>query len=479
VTGARHRSVALACLALLSGCSLAPRYHTPDVVVSEGYREAAGDWQIAAATPLAAPGSPWWKAFGDAQLDALEEQLLRGNPDLQGAAARYAQARAIARQAGAARLPAFDAGASATRGRSSANAPRAGGVSSLSVDYDAGLQFAWELDLFGSARNTAASAGRRAEATAADVGAAQLALGAELASRYFALRGADAALALLDDTTRLYDRALALTRNRYSGGVAAATDVDQAQTQLQDARAQQAVVRFQRAIHEHAIAVLLGLAPAQFALAPAPGVSEAPAIAPLLPSALLLRRPDIAAAERRVAAANAEIGVARAAWFPVFSLRASGGYEATTTAAWFDAPSRYWAIGPAAVFPLLGWPANSARTSQARAAFDEAAASYRQTVLVAWREVEDQLAALHYFADEAAAEDAAAESARSAALHARRRYEGGVADYVEVTSTQSAALQAQRAALEARVQRLDAAVALLRALGGDWRESALAQAAAR
>lgn len=471
-------TVALGLATLLASCSLAPHYERPQVEAPETYKELAGDWQQ---TPVgdAIPRGDWWRAFGDPQLDSIEERLAQGNQDLQAAAARYAQARAIARQANAARLPALGAGASATRARGSANAPRANGVSAIGNDYDAGLQFAWEIDLFGRARNEAAAARRRAEASGADLGAVQLALGAELASTYFSLRGADATLALLADAEKLYDRALTLTRNRYEGGIAAATDVDQAQTQLQNARAQLAAVRLQRATYEHAIAVLLGVPPAQFSLEASPMIGEAPPIAPLMPSALLLRRPDIASAERSVAAANAGIGVARAAWFPVFSLTASGGYEATTTPAWFDAPSRYWAIGPSAVFPLLDWGGKSGRTRQARAAFDEAVASYRQTVLVAWQEVEDQLAALHHLADEASAEDAAAESAKSSALHAQRRYEGGIADYVEVTSTQSAALQAQRAALDARVRRLNAAVALLRALGGDWSDSAQARSAAR
>lgn len=461
----------------LAGCSLAPRYERPSLIAPASYKEAAGDWQPAAATD--APRGAWWQAFGDPQLDALEEQLLQGNQDLQAAAARYAQARALARQALASRLPSVDAAGSATRTRGSANAPRSNGVASLGDDYDAGLQFAWEIDLFGRARNASLAARRRADASEADLGAVQLALGAQLASTYFALRGADATLALLDDAAGLYERALGLTRNRYSGGIAAATDVDQAQTQLLDARAQVAAVRLQRATLEHAIAVLVGVAPAQFTLAASPGVVEPPPITPLLPSTLLLRRPDIARAERAVAAANADIGVARAAWFPVFTLRATGGYEATTTPAWFDAPSRYWAIGPAAVLPLLDGGARSARTRQARAGLDEAVASYRQSVLVAWQEVEDQLAALHHLADEAAAEDAAAQSAQSSAYHAQRRYEGGIADYVEVTSTQTAALQARRAALDARVRRLNAAVSLLRAVGGDWGASAPARAAAR
>jgi outer membrane protein, multidrug efflux system len=472
------RMVGVVVAATLAGCSLAPRYEAPAVTTPASYKEAAGDWLPADAAP-AASDAAWWRAFGDPQLDALEERLLSGNQDLQAAVARYAQARAIARIANAQRLPALGASVDAQRQRNSTNAPAANGVSVIREDYDAGLQFAWELDLFGRLRNTATAARRRAEAGGADLGAVQLALGAELASSYFALRGVDATLVLLEDTRKLYERALELTRNRYSGGIAGATDVDQAQTQLNLVLAQLAGARLQRAQLEHAIAVLLGVPPAQFALDTAAFVGEPPPLAPLLPAELLRRRPDIASAERQVAAANAEIGAARAAWFPVFSLRAAGGYEATTTSSWFDAPSRYWAVGPAAALSLLDIGGKSGGSRQARAAFDAAAANYRQTVLVAYQEVEDQLAALRHLADELAANEAASASAKSSAFHATRRYDAGVADYIEVTTTQGAALSAQRAAIDVRVRRMAAAVSLLRALGGDWQEAAALRAARR
>jgi NodT family efflux transporter outer membrane factor (OMF) lipoprotein len=455
---------------LLAGCSLAPRYEAPAVTTPEGWKEA-GEW-LTAAPADTAPRGAWWQVFGDAGLDDLQARLTLQNAELAGAVARHAQARAIARGATSALLPQVTAGASAERRRTSANAPTSGGVARLGEDYVAGADFAWELDLFGRLRNERTAARDRAQASAADLAAVELALRAELASDYFQLRGADATLALLEDSVRLYERALGLTRNRYEGGAAAATDVDQARTQLESTRAQRAAVRLARSRLEHAIAVLIGEPAAQFTLAPAALADEPPAVAPLLPSALLQRRPDVAAAEREVAAANAGIGAARAAFFPVFSLGAGGGYEATTTPAWFEAPSRYWSVGPAAGLTLLDFGGRGARTRQARAAHEEAVARYRQTVLVAWREVEDELATLHHVGDELAADEAASRSARSSAAHADRRYEAGIADYLEVTSTQSAALQAQRSALDARVRRLGATVALLRALGGDWRAEA-------
>jgi NodT family efflux transporter outer membrane factor (OMF) lipoprotein len=394
--------------------------------------------------------------------------LRDGSQDLRAAVARYDQARALSAGARSNLFPAIGAGAAATRGRSSANAPGSTGIATGN-DFVADLVFNWEIDVFGRLRNEAKAAGNRAEASAADLAAVDLALRAELATDYFSLRGADANLQLLEDTVKAYDRAYDLTKNRYDGGIAAATDVDQAETQRQNARSQLAAVRLQRAQLEHAIAVLLGQPASQFSIEPASSLASNPPPIDLgLPSALLLRRPDVASAERAVAAANAEIGVARAAWFPVFTLGGSGGYESTQRSNWFDAPSRFWAAGPAATLPLLDAGSRYAQNKQARGAFDEAVANYRKTVLVSYQEVEDNLAALHHLADEVAADEAAAASAQRSAYHADRRYASGVADYLEVASTQTAALQAQRSALDARVRRLNAAVGLVRALGGGW-----------
>jgi NodT family efflux transporter outer membrane factor (OMF) lipoprotein len=451
--------------AVLSACSLAPKYEVPQTQEVASFKEA-GEWTQAAPGDTQGRGD-WWKAFGDPKLDELQQQLRDGSQDLRAAIARYDQARALSTGARSNLFPAIGAGAAATRARSSANAPGSTGTATGN-DFVSDLVFNWEIDVFGRLRNEAKAAGNRAEASAADLAAVDLALRAELATDYFSLRGADANLQLLEDTVKAYDRAYDLTKNRYDGGIAAATDVDQAETQRQNARSQLASVRLQRAQLEHAIAVLLGQPASQFSLEPASLASNPPPIDVGLPSALLLRRPDVASAERAVAAANAEVGVARAAWFPVFTLGGSGGYESTQRSTWFDAPSRFWAAGPAATLPLLDAGSRYAQNKQARAAFDEAVANYRKTVLVSYQEVEDNLAALHHLADELAADEAAAASAQRSAYHADRRYASGVADYLEVASTQTAALQAQRSALDARVRRLNAAVGLVRALGGGW-----------
>jgi multidrug efflux system outer membrane protein len=462
----RLGTAVLASAALLSACSLAPKYKAPPSVQEVPAYKEAGEWMPAAPAD-ATPRGAWWEAFGDTKLNELQGQLGEGSFDLRAAVARFEQARAVARRARSDVFPSVDATASASRGRSSANAPLSDS-NVISNDFSTAVNLSWEIDLFGRLRNAARAANNLAQASAADLAAVDLALRAELASDYFSLRGADAEVKLLEDTVKAFDRAYELTNNRYQGGIAAATDVDQADTLRQNARAELAATRLARAQFEHAIAVLLGLPPSGFNLEAAAFVGEPPPIATGLPSQLLLRRPDVASAERAVAAANADIGVARAAWFPVFQLGGSLGYEATTSAAWFEAPSRFWSVGPSAQVPLLDFGARSAINRQARAAFEESVANYRQAALTAYREVEDNLAALRHLADELKADEAAAASAQRSAYHADRRYAAGVADYLEVATTQTAALQAQISALEARVQRMNAAVGLVRALGGGW-----------
>jgi NodT family efflux transporter outer membrane factor (OMF) lipoprotein len=454
---------------LLSACSLAPRYKPPATEEVTRYKEA-GDWAPAQPADGQQRGL-WWEVFGDPKLNALEKQLNAANPDLQAAVARFEQARAVARQDISNEFPTLGFGASATRSRSSATAPLgnlAGNVPVTSNNFLATLNLNWEIDLFGRLRNTAAAARAQAQSSEADTAAVALSLQAELASEYFSLRGDDTTISLLEDTLKVYDRAYELTSNRYQEGIAAATDVDQADTLRQNASAQLASVRRDRAKLEHAIAVLLGLMPSTFGLAPAQLASSVPVIDNDLPSTLLQRRPDVARAERAVAAANAQIGVARAAWFPVFTLTGGGGFQSIDSSQWFKAPSRLWSVGPSAAVPLLDFGARSAVNQQARANYDEAVANYRKTTLTAYQEVEDNLAALHHLADEVTADEAASKSAASAANHSDKRYDAGVADYIEVTTTHTAALQEERDAISARVLQLNAAVALVRATGGGW-----------
>jgi NodT family efflux transporter outer membrane factor (OMF) lipoprotein len=475
VTSSTLRLPGLTCVGLgltatlLGACSLAPPYKPPATQEVASYKEA-GDW-LPAEPAAAGSSSAWWEVFGDPALGDLEKQLNTANPDLQAAIARFQQARAIARQETSNEFPTLGLGAAATRSRSSATGPLSGFVGHVPVtsnDFIASLNLNWEIDLFGRLRNTAKAARAQAQSSEADAAAVALSLQAEVATDYFTLRGDDTTIALLEDTIKVYDRAYELTRNRYQEGISAATDVDQADTQRQNARAQLASVRRDRAQHEHAIAVLLGVIPSTFTLAPAQLAGSVPPVGPGLPSTLLQRRPDVARAERAMAAANAQIGVARAAWFPVFNLTGEAGYQSISGSQWFKAPSRIWSVGPTATVPLLDFGARAAVNQQARAAYDEAADNYRKTALTAYQEVEDGLAALHHLADEVAADTAAAKSAQSAANHSNKRYDAGVADYVEVTTTHTAALQEERDAISARVAQLNAAVALVRATGGGW-----------
>jgi NodT family efflux transporter outer membrane factor (OMF) lipoprotein len=430
----------------------------------------AGEW-LPAQPADAQPQGPWWESFGDPKLNELEQQLEAGNPDLGAAVARFDQARALAREARSNVYPTLGADASAKRGKASANAPLSaalGGAPTTQNDFLVGLDLEWEVDLFGRLRNTAAAARAEAQSSAADLAAARLSLEAELASDYFSLRGADSTVQLLVGTLETYDRAWQLTSNRYQEGVAAAADVDQADTQRQNARAQLAAVRLERAQLEHAIAVLLGQVPSLFTLENGSLAGAPPPVSPGLPSSLLQRRPDVGRAERLVAAANARIGVARAAWFPVFTLSGVAGYESVLSSSWLRAPSRFWAVGPTAQVPLLDVGGRAAINHQAWAAYDEAVATYRKATLTAYQEVEDNLAGLHHLADELKADEAAAASAQSAAYHADQRYDAGVADYVEVTTTHAAALQASRDSISVRVAQFNATVGLVRATGGGW-----------
>jgi NodT family efflux transporter outer membrane factor (OMF) lipoprotein len=416
-------------------------------------------------------GGAWWVPFGDDELNSLEGQLAEANPDFSAAVARFEQARAVARRARSDVYPVIGAEGHAVRSKASPNAPLASILNGAPVaqnDFLAGFNLSWEIDLFGRLRNTAAAAGAQAQASAADMAAVKLSLQAELATDYFSLRGADSTVRLLEDTIRTYDHAYELTHNRYQEGVSAATDVDQADTQRQSARAQLAATQLERAQLEHAIAVLLGKVPSQFTLEPGSLAGSPPPVAAGLPSMLLQRRPDVGQAERAMAAANKQIGVARAAWFPVFSLTGTAGYESVLSSSWFNAPSRFWSLGPAATLPLLDAGGRSAVNRQAQAVYEEAAANYRKTTLTAYQEVEDNLAGLHHLADELKFDEAAASSAQSSAHHADERYDAGVADYIEVTTTHTAALQAQRDAISVRIAQMNASVALVRATGGGW-----------
>lgn len=460
----------------LAACSLAPRYHRPATgPAASAYQELDG-WKIAVPADGAARG-PWWTMFHDEQLDGLEAQVSTANQSLKAALARLDAAHAQTRIARAAFFPLLTADAGATRQRVSVNGPGfTPGAEPVFNTFVVGGELSYELDFFGRIRSTVAGARATEQASAGDAAVLNLSLHAELATDYFTLRGLDAQQQLLDRTVGDYARALELTRNLYQGGAAALSDVQQADAQLQTARTEAEDTRLKRAQTEHAIAVLVGVEASGFHLDARPLEAEValPPVDPGLPSQLLERRPDVAAAERRVAAANAGIGVARAAYFPVFTLSAGAGQESTQSSNWLSAPSRFWSVGPQGVLTVFDAGLHAAQSAAAHAAYDEQVANYRNTVLTAYQDVEDNLVALRQLEREGVSEAAAVTATQGALDQANYRYKGGIVTYLEVVSTENAALAARLAAVDIEVRRLSATVLLVRALGGDWQADSAA-----
>ena len=457
------RAVTGAVLLALAGCQTAPDYARPKLATPEAYKEAAG-WQTAGvAVPEA---GRWWEVFGDTTLNDLAGRIEAGNQDLAAAAARYAQAGALVRAARADWLPQIDASGAASRERLGQNRPLSQGRAVEYNDYVVGASLSYELDLFGRIRNSVRASTADAAASAADLAAVRLGLQAQLVSIYFDMRYLDARIALLRQTVDAFGKAYGLTDTRHEGGIASGIDVSRAKAQLSSARAELSSVMIDRQRDEHAIAVLLGEAPAGFSIPVVDHQVAPPAIPAGLPSTLLERRPDIAAAERRVAAANARIGVARAAMFPQVTLGAGGGFE-TTGKALLAASSGFWALGPiSAALSVFDGGRRRAEVRRSRAVFDETAANYRQTVLTAFREVEDGLAAQRFLATQEKDQGEAASAAQRTSDLALTRYRDGAADYLEVTTAQTAALDAARALLDVRNRQLQAATDTARALGG-------------
>jgi NodT family efflux transporter outer membrane factor (OMF) lipoprotein len=455
----------------LGACSFAPAYKTPDSAPPTAVYKEASDWKPAEPADSQTRGA-WWEIFQDPNLDALEAQVADANQDLKAAYARLVQARAATRIARADLFPTLTVGSSATRSRTSVNSPSfPKGAEPVGNNFDLEADLSYEIDVWGRVRNAVASARASQQASAADLGTLNLAIHAELANDYFSLRSQDTQQQLLDQTVEDYARALVLTENLYNGGAAALTDVAQAQAQLETARTQAADIRLQRAQTEHAIAVLLGENPSAFHLDASPlAISAAPPpIDPGLPSSLLERRPDVAAAERRTASANAQIGVARAAYFPVFSLGAAAGFESTRTSNWLSAPSQLWSLGPAAgLLTVFDAGRHRAQSAQAKAVYDEQVANYRNTVLTAYQEVEDNLAALRQLQQESVSESAAVKATATALEQAQYRYKAGLVTYLEVVTAENTALQAQLANVAIQLRRMSASVLLVKALGGGW-----------
>jgi NodT family efflux transporter outer membrane factor (OMF) lipoprotein len=456
---------------LLGGCTVGPNYVRPTTDVPADYKESA-NFKAARPSDDSAKGK-WWEVYGDAQLNALEEQVSVSNQTLKEAQAQFAIARATIRTVRAAYYPTVTAGASAAGARESQNKALFGTTSPLTyADYQLPpIDVSWEPDVWGRVRRQVEAARSEAQATAADLANTQLSLQAEVALDYFQMRGLDSQQQLLDSTVTSYEKAFELTDSRYKGGVASAVDVAQAQTQLETTRAQAVDVGVDRAAFEHAIAVLIGRPPAEFSQQPAPLTVPPPAIPTGLPSELLERRPDIAAAERRMQEANAQIGVARTAYYPVFSFTGGGGFESQQISNLLSGPSAFWSLAGSAAELLFDGGQRRGVTEQARAAYDKSVDTYRQTTLTAFQEVEDNLASLRILENEATIQDAAVTAAQRSLDLSNSRYKGGVANYLEVTTAQSAALGDERADVDVLTRRMAASVLLIKALGGSWNVS--------
>lgn len=459
---------------LVAACTVGPDYRRPDMTTPASFKEGA-PWKPAQPAD-AGPRGAWWALFADPVLDSLMVRVATANQNVRMAEAQYRQARALSQQARAGLFPTVGASGAATRSKTPSLANRPTLTRAPVNNYDLQLDVSWEIDLWGRVRRTLEAGRATEQAAAADRDSILLAAQAELAQNYFLLRVADLERQLLDDTVAAYARNVELTRNRYAAGVAAKVDVAQAQTQLASTRAQALDLGVQRARLEHAIALLLGEAPSTFSLAPAPLAAGLPDIPPGLPSDLLQRRPDVAAAERRMAAANARIGVAAAAWYPSLTLNGASGYRSASLDDLFLAPARFWSLGPTAALTLFDAGLRKAQREQVEAAYDAEVATYRQTVLTGFQEVEDNLAALRILAEEGEAQAQAVASGRESVRLANNRYKAGTASYLDVIAVQAIALNNERNAAAVLGQRLTASVLLVKALGGGWEDKPAAVA---
>jgi multidrug efflux system outer membrane protein len=443
---------------------MAPDYHAPQTAAPAQFKEVAG-WSSAAPRDAEARGT-WWTAYGDTVLDDLETRAEAASPTLAAALARYDQARAAVRESQADLYPQVDVGGDASRNRLSRNRPLSTGGAPRYNEYTVSGSISYELDLWGRVRNTVAANRAEAQASQADLASARLSLQASVADAYFRLRGLDAEAQLLDRSVAAFARARDLIDTRHGGGIVSGIDVNRARTVLANAQAQVAAVANDRAATEHELAALTGALASDFSVAPDIRPLDPPSLPIGTPSELLQRRPDIAAAERRIFAANAQIGVARAAYFPSLTLGASGGWQATGGNI-LSSPSSFWSLGPlSSVLTLFDAGRRRSEVQISRARYEEISADYRSTVLTAFREVEDAIAGIRQLSSQAQAQQQAAQSAQRTSEIAMSRYRAGASDYLDVVTAQTDALEAERAFLSAQTQRMQASVALVRAMGG-------------
>ncbi len=474
---------------LLSSCTVGPKYSRPTVqtptaykeLTPENYKETDG-WRVAQPKDDVLRGK-WWETFGDQKLNALEEQVNISNQNIAGAAANFLSARALVRQARSQYFPTVGANPSITYARAPLVSLLGGSTSSTSQssaylsgtysEYVLPFDATWQPDLWGRIRNTVRANAYGAQASAADLENVRLTVEAELAVEYFQLRAQDALRGLFDATVAAYQDSLALTNDRFRAGLATSEDVAQAETLLDTTKAQDTNLGILRAQYEHAIAILTGQSPSTFTLAVEPFNANPPAIPFGVPSQLLERRPDIASAERLMAQANAQIGVATAAFYPNVTLSAAAGFESTSIASWFTWPSRFWSVGPTLAQTLVDGGLRSATVQQFQAAYDQTVANYRQTVLTAFQQIEDSLAALRILSNELQQLDAAIKSADNNLKIATSRYKAGLDPYLNVITAQAALLSNQQSAVALRMQQMTASVELIEALGGGWDTSKL------
>ncbi|WP_417221141.1 efflux transporter outer membrane subunit [Achromobacter spanius] len=473
VTFRLSRSAAtLALCALLGACAVGPDYQRPELDVGASYKEAQGQQQVEGWKPAQprdeADRGKWWLVYGDDTLNALVERLNTSNQTIAQAEANYRQALGLVRAARAGFYPTVGASAGMSRAGAGTGSSSSTNGSNVSNQYSVTGSVSWEVDVWGRVRRSTESSEASAAASLADLGATRLSAQAALVQTYFQLRVLDEQKRLLDATVAAYERSLKLTQNRYEVGVAGQADVAVARTQVESTRAQSIDLDWQRGQYEHAIAVLMGQAPSHFSLAPSVFTLQLPQIPVGLPSELLERRPDIAAAERRAAAANAQIGVAQAAWFPSLILSADGGFRNGQFADLLTAPARFWSLGPALALTIFDGGARAAQVEQARASYDSQAAAYRQAALVGLREVEDYLIQLRVMEQEQIVQRRALESARESLRLIQNQYQAGLVDYLSVAVVDATALNSERNALSLLGTRLVASVNLIVALGGGW-----------
>jgi NodT family efflux transporter outer membrane factor (OMF) lipoprotein len=473
------RSFFVVCGALaLAACAVGPDYKRPAVETPAAFKQAPEGWKPAEPQDAQAR-TKWWEVFADSELSALVERVADANQTLRESLANYNRAQALARQARADFFPSVSGSVSTSRGSSSAS--NSLGSNRPLTSNQAALSASWEPDLWGRVRRSVESEDATVAASRADLESTRLSLQAQVVQNYFQLRVADAQRLLFDDAVQAYKRSLELTRNRYTQGVVTRADVVQAEAQLASAQAQYTEIDIARAQLEHAIATLVGVPPSALTIEPKPQrVQEMmlPSVPGLVPSQLLERRPDIAGAERRVAAANAQIGVAQTAWFPLLDLNGTLGYRSSRWADLISAPNRLWSIGASLVETIFDGGARSATIDAARASYDASVANYRQTVLSAFQEVEDNLVALRVLADEANYQREAVRSARESLELTTNQYKAGTVSYLNVISAQTTLLGNQQSELNLRSRQLVASAVLIRALGGGWHAETTAQTGA-